>query len=179
MATLLLCHVTHCGDTAQPLSKAAMLPAVERGLYAYPSSGEGQHLRPPSPTPLLTEEKGLAQKHTMTVAEPRPNLPIDSQERWQEGVVCISHCPWPPDSEKKDTTPLPGQAIQSTLAFSRETKASNSPSSQPPRIKPKFQLLLYPNPSYCCFRVKVAAGKERGGEGRRRAAAMEDQAVHT
>lgn len=73
MVALLLCHVTRCGSIAQTLSKAAMRPAVERGRYAYPSSRESQHLRPLSPTPLLTEEKGLAQKHTMTVAEPTPS----------------------------------------------------------------------------------------------------------
>ena len=61
----------------------------------------------------------------MTVAEPRPNAPLDPHVRWQEGVVSISHHPRPPVSETKDTIPLPGRAAGSALAFSRETEASD------------------------------------------------------
>lgn len=144
-------HGASCGQGAVSLSR-------------FPE--ESQHLRSLSPTLLSTEEKGLAQKHTMTVAEPRPIPPLDSQEKWQEGMVSINHCPWPPDGEEKDTIALPGRAAQSALAFSRETKALDSPSSRPPGVKPGFEVLIGPNPHHCCFRGKghCREGERWGGQ---------------
>lgn len=89
-------------------------------------------------------------------------------------MVSFSHCPWPLDSDKKDTIPCQGAQLDEPLS-SAGTEASDRPFHQPPRIKPRLQVLTYLNPSQCLLRGEDTAGTGGGW----RAAGLKEQAVHT
>lgn len=91
-------------------------------------------------------------------------------------MVSISHCPWPSNSEKMDTIPLPGRAAGSTCPSAGRARPLTVHPLSHLTSSPGFRFSYVQTPTTAAFGLRDAGRKEGGGEDRRRAAGMEEQA---